>query len=123
MTHVSVESELGFRALLFVLYRAPFDLFATKKEGNNIKWYVRYASIMCGVVDLEDLLLNISQEILEETRQWRGEQVSLNLSLFMFFSQWYISGHERRPHRVEHGLEEHDFFERENLQAMLFFRK
>ena len=58
MTHVSVESELGFRALLFVLYRAPFDWFATKKEGNNIKRYVRYASIMYGMVDLEDLLLN-----------------------------------------------------------------
>ena len=56
--HVSVESELGFRALLFVLCRAPFHLFATKKKVNNIKWYVRYASIMNGVVDLEDLLLN-----------------------------------------------------------------
>ena len=58
MTHLSVESELGFRALLFVLHRAPFDLFATKKKGHNIKWYIRYASIMYGVVDLEDLLLN-----------------------------------------------------------------
>ncbi|MFN2310142.1 MAG: molecular chaperone HtpG [Gammaproteobacteria bacterium] len=80
-THNQVEGTQSYTALLYIPQRAPFDLW-DRDSSHGIKLYVRrvyimddaeqlmphYLRFVRGIVDSDDLPLNVSREILQHNR-------------------------------------------------------
>ena len=78
--HYSAEGTLEFKALLYLPSKAPFDMFQHEGVKHGINLYVkrvfimdncealvpRYLRFVKGVVESNDLPLNVSREILQE---------------------------------------------------------
>ena len=96
-THVKVEGRQDYTALLYVPAHAPFDLWE-RDAKQGVKLYVKrvfimedarklmpsYLRFIRGVIDAADLPLNVSREILQETRDMemiRGGCVKKTLDL------------------------------------------
>ena len=64
----SLEDQLESRALLLIPKRAPFNLFENKKSKNNIKLYVKCASVIDNCEEIIQEYLNTSREMLQQNK-------------------------------------------------------
>jgi molecular chaperone HtpG len=140
--HNKVEGSQSYTTLLYLPSRLPMDLrFSNREERKGLKLYVRrvfimdaaeqllpnYLRFMRGVVDSEDLPLNVSREILQENKLTAGIRAScVKRSLDLIEK---VSGEDEEKYRaflkecgsiLKEGLSE-DHGNRERIAGLLRF--
>lgn len=101
-SHFKAEGEVEFRSILYIPARAPANLFVASEENiSNIKLFVkrvfitdevpdllpRYLKFLRGLVDSDDLPLNVSRETLQQHKLLRLIRKKLTRKAFELFKK------------------------------------
>lgn len=139
--HMSIEGALRYNAILYIPSKTPYD-FYTKEYEKGLELYSSgvlimekspdllpdYFSFVKGVVDSEDLSLNISREMLQHTRQLQliGKKIEDKIkseltNLLKNDREKYISFFEQFGRQLKFGVYNDFGMHKEVLQDLLLF--
>ena len=107
--HFKAEGDVEFSAILFVTDKPPFDMFDHNKINNNMKLYVKkvlitdtckdlypdYFNFVVGIVDSQDLQLNASRELLQQSKIIKKINKVLVKKTIEMFKELAISDSEK----------------------------
>lgn len=140
-THLSVDGTLRYDAILFIPKEAPYD-FYTKEYEKGLELYSSgvlimnkcadllpdYFSFVKGVVDSEDLSLNISREVLQHDRQLKliakkiKDKIKDELSLMLKNDrEMYEEFFKAFGQQLKYGVYSDFGMNKETLQDLLIF--
>lgn len=139
--HTSVEGNVRYNAILFIPERIPFDYY-TKEFEKGLELYSNgvlimnrcsdllpdYFSFVKGMVDSEDLSLNISREMLQHDRQLKliaknikNKIKSELLSLLKNERDKYVEFFNSFGRQLKYGVYSDFGAEKETLQDLIMF--
>ncbi|OGV38621.1 MAG: molecular chaperone HtpG [Lentisphaerae bacterium GWF2_45_14] len=139
--HYSAEGTSEFKALLFIPGEAPFDIFFQEQQKKGLHLYIKrvfisdccegllpdYLRFVKGVVDSNDLPLNISREILQDNPQIKKINKSISLRIINELKkilenerEKYISFYKEFGRVVKEGIHI-DFANKEKIQELIMY--
>ncbi|MGL4671087.1 MAG: molecular chaperone HtpG [Cetobacterium sp.] len=138
----NIQGSLEYNAILFVPATPPYDLY-TREYKRGLQLYTKnvfimdkceelipqYFNFIKGLVDTDDLSLNISREILQKTQQLKNISKNLEKKIISEFEKLmsndrdkYIKFWETFGKHIKFGIHENFGLNKEKLQNLLMFK-